>query len=118
MKTLVAALVLSLATCALSLAAFGAEKGKETNAPKVIKKADLPASIVSFSAKKTPKFPGVPACSKGRAVMTWNEVNALPGPEKDSVATYPGDTGGDHKCSDAKTLYVCVAFGKLSIRCE
>ena len=69
---------------------------------KVIARKDLPAAVQG-DAKKASKFPGVPSCAKGRLVTKdWPE----------SV-----DKAG-HKCADAQTLYVCAAFGKLSVRCE
>jgi hypothetical protein len=69
---------------------------------KVIARKDLPAAIAS-DAKKAPKFPGIPSCAKGRMVTT----------------EWPASVDKtDHKCADSSTLYVCAAFGKLSVRCE
>lgn len=105
MRTLIATLVLSLATCAVSLAAFGAEKGN------VIPRKDLPASITAQSAKKAPKFPGIPACAKGRILTDWGTVMDL----DDSLTP---DKVREHKCSESKAIYACAAFGKMSVRCE
>jgi hypothetical protein len=81
---------------ALTLAAsFAHAEGK------VIARKDLPDAIAS--AQKAPKFPGIPSCAKGRMVTT----------------EWPASVDKtDHKCADSSTLYVCAAFGKLSIRCE
>ena len=90
-STLIATLILTA-----SLAANAAEG-------KIIARKDLPAAIQGSTAKKAPKFPGVPSCAKGRLeTTTWPE----------SVAK------GGHKCADASTLYVCASFGKISVRCE
>ena len=86
-----AVIVASLLHCA-----FARAEGK------VITRKDLPAAVQGDS-KKAPKFPGIPSCAKGRIVTTtW--------PESVEKA--------NHKCADATTLYVCAAFGKISIRCE
>ena len=69
---------------------------------KFIARKDLPAAVAG-DAKKAPKFPGVPSCAKGRLVTTEWPASV----EKK-----------DHKCADASQLYVCAAFGKISIRCE
>lgn len=74
---------------------------------KVIARKDLPAAVQG-DAKKESKFPGIPSCAKGRL-----ETNVWP--ESASKTT---EAGKAHKCADAQTLYVCVAFGKLSVRCE
>ena len=69
---------------------------------KFIARKDLPAAVATV-AKKSAKFPGVPSCAKGRLV----------------TAEWPASVERkDHKCADASQLYVCAAFGKLSIRCE
>lgn len=109
MKTLVAALVLSLATCALSLAAFGAEKGKDTNAPKVIKKADLPDGLKGGKGPKSSD--GIPQCTVGRVILAGNDHDREP------LLTWAGDHQ-KHPCFGADKVYVCHAGRNLSVRCE
>ena len=94
MKLVLAQAIILAATLATS---FAHAEGQ------VIARKDLPAAIAGDSAKKDAKFPGVPSCAKGRLVTTEWPASV----EKK-----------DHKCADAQTLYVCAAFGKLSIRCE
>jgi hypothetical protein len=86
--------VISIATIGICSISWGAEG-------KVIAKKDLPASIQA--AKNAPKFPGIPSCAKGRLETT----------------EWPASVDKDkHPCADAQTLYVCAAFGKVSVRCE
>ena len=93
MKLVLAQAIILAATLATS---FAHAEGQ------VIARKDLPAAIAGDSAKAV-KFPGVPSCAKGRLVTTEWPASV----EKK-----------DHKCADASQLYVCAAFGKISIRCE
>ena len=91
----------SIAIAASLYAGFAHAEGK------VIARKDLPAAVQG-DAKAAPKFPGVPPCANGRLETTvW--------PESVSKTS---ESGKAHKCADAQTLYVCAAFGKLSVRCE
>ena len=91
MKT---ALVIAFALSTYT-AAFAAEG-------KIIPRAELPASVAK-TAKKEPKFPGIPACARGRL----------------ETSTWPESVSQDkHPCKDAQNIYVCQAFGKISVRCE
>jgi len=100
MKILVVAFVILVSSNVVA-----AEKGK------FVPTKDLPATIKNPSKTTTtdPKFAGIPSCSVGRVVLkdhdsepmlTWREANQ------------------NHKCYDAKEVYACRAFGKLSVRCE
>ena len=91
----------SIAIAASLYAGFAHAEGK------VIARKDLPAAVQG-DAKAAPKFPGIPSCAKGRL-----ETNVWP----ESVSK-TSESGKAHKCADAQTLYVCAAFGKLSVRCE
>ena len=78
---------------------------KETKpeAGKVIPRDELPESIKAQTGKKEAKFPGIPSCAKGRMLTTtWPE-------------SVPQDK---HPCKDSSELYLCVSFGKVSVRCE
>lgn len=98
MKTIATIIIaLTLSTSAL------AESGK------VIPRAELPEAVKSSSSKGPAKFPGIPACSKGRIETSDRAAEPL--------ATFFAEHQ-DHKCASAATVYVCVAFGKLSVRCE
>jgi hypothetical protein len=108
MKTIILTLALTFASMALTCAAFAADDKPEISKKPVlagtfIAKDDLPQVIKEGSAKKDPKFPGFVSCSKGRVLTTtW--------PESVDKTT--------HKCADSSELYVCVSFGKVSVRCE
>jgi hypothetical protein len=97
-KTLIAQLVLISATL---YAGFAGAEGKVAEG-KVIARKDLPQAMTAKTTK-APKFPGIPACAKGRL-----QTDVWPA----------GSEQKGHKCADAQTLYVCAAFGKLSIKCE
>lgn len=99
MRTLVAALILSLSTCAVSLVAFGADG-------KVIPRKDLPANLKGGKAPKSSD--GIPSCTTGRAKMDSSE-----GVVKEWAATHE-----KHDCAGAATVYVCRAGKNLSVRCE
>jgi hypothetical protein len=91
----------------LSLAASivnGAEKGA------VIAKKDLPASITAKSAKTAKHSDSIPSCAKGRLVSAWGDIAKADGIEKVDTESHP--------CFAENEIYVCRAFGKLSIRCE
>jgi hypothetical protein len=95
MKTYLSIISLGLAFAA-SQSAFAADKGT------VIPRDKLPASMTAKVAKEA-KFPGVPSCAKGRII----------------VDKWPTSVEqADHPCKDAQDLYVCVAFGKISVKCE
>lgn len=95
---------LAVILAGLSLA-FGAEtKGK------VIATKDLPPSITSKAKSTANKFPGIPACSMGRMLTDMSTVMDL----DDSRP----DWWKSHKCYNKPEVYVCTAFGKLSVRCE
>jgi hypothetical protein len=95
MRTYFSIISLGLALAA-SQSAFAADKGA------VIPRDKLPASMTAKEVKPA-KFPGLPACSKGRLVVTeWPE----------SVKQ------DKHPCADSSELYVCTAFGKVSVKCE
>lgn len=95
---IIAAIVFASAT------AFASEPTKG----KFIPKDELPAAIQA-PAKKAPKFPGVPTCAKGRLEITDHD--------SEPMLTWRGANQG-HRCYDAGTVYVCAAFGKLSVKCE
>ena len=95
MKTYLSIISLGLAFAA-SQSSFAADKGQ------VIPRDKLPASMTAKVAKEA-KFPGLPACAKGRTIIT----------------TWPESVTKDgHPCQDANDLYACVAFGKVSVKCE
>jgi hypothetical protein len=108
MKTITLTLALTFASMALTCAAFAADEKPEVSkkpalAGTFIARDDLPQVVKEQSAKKESKFPGLTACSKGRVLTsTW----------PDSVDK------SKHVCADAKELYLCVSFGKVSVRCE
>jgi hypothetical protein len=90
------ALAFGTISALVSNACHGAEAGT------VVPRKDLPAAVAG-TAKKAEKFPGIPACANGRLVThDWP-----PSVEKDG-----------HECAVASELYVCAAFGKISVRCE
>jgi hypothetical protein len=77
---------------------------------KVIPRAELPADIQAPKTSKTAaKFPGVPSCRMGR--LETSEYDTEP------LLTWRGQNQ-NHKCFDAKVVYVCAAFGRLSVRCQ
>ena len=94
----------SIAIAATLYASFAHAEGK------VIARKDLPAAVQA-TEKKAPKFPGIPACAKGRLVTDWGTVMDL-----DDAMT--AEKVQSHKCAESKTVYACAAFGKLSVRCE
>ena len=95
MKTYLSIISLGLAFAA-SQSAFAADKGQ------VIPRDKLPASMTA-KVKADPKFPGLPACAKGRVVSNeWPQSVEQKG----------------HPCQDANDLYLCSAFGKVSVKCE
>jgi len=113
MKNVLKALIVIsvfFAIVALSIAASGAEPTKG----KLVKRADLPAAIQAPKASKTAaKFPGVPSCRVGRLETDWGTVYDLtPGDAK------PSEVWAKHACQGKDTVYVCAAFGKLSVRCQ
>jgi hypothetical protein len=102
MRTTTFAIILSM--FAAQQIAFGAEG-------KIIKRADLPEAVkAAKSAKKASKFPGIPSCSVGRLETDWSTVMDIGSWDETRVKA--------HACGSAKTVYVCSAFGKLSVRCE
>ena len=95
MKTYLSIISLGLAFAA-SQSAFAADKGQ------VIPRDKLPASMTAKAAKEA-KFPGIPSCAKGRLVSNeWPQSVEQKG----------------HPCQDSNDLYLCAAFGKVSIKCE
>jgi hypothetical protein len=108
MKTITLTLALTFASMALTCAAFAAdEKPEVSKKPSFVgtfvAKDDLPQVVKEQSAKKESKFPGLIPCSKGRVLTT----------------TWPESVDkSKHVCADAKELYLCVSFGKVSVRCE
>jgi len=90
---------------------LGIANAAEPSKGKVIAKKDLPAAIATpAKAKGSTKFPGVPACSKGRMLTDISTVMDL----DDSRP----DWWKNHKCYGKPEVYICTAFGKLSVRCE
>jgi len=98
MKTLIAALILALSTCAFSLVAFGADG--------TIPAKDLPTNLKG--GKTTKASDGIPTCTKGRALVPASDARL-----GDWAANHK-----DHACVDAKQVYVCRVAGNLSMRCE
>jgi hypothetical protein len=114
MKTITLTLALTFATMAITCAAFASDDKPEVSkkpvfAGQFIAKDDLPQVVKEQSAKKEPKFPGIPSCAKGRVLLTNHDSEPL--------LTWAGEHQ-DHKCFGADKLYVCASFGKLSVRCE
>lgn len=97
MKTLVAALILSLTTCAVSLAAFGADG-------KVIPRKDLPANLKGGKVAKNSD--GIPGCQTGRVSMSVKDLGDW------------AETHAKHDCATASTVLVCRVGKNLSVRCE
>jgi len=96
-------------TIATVIAAFSLYATAYAAEGKVIPRDDLPAAIKTTpKSAASAKFPGVPACRKGRLETTTSD---------EIVKTYLSDHPA-HKCAEASTVYVCAAFGNLSIRCE
>lgn len=96
-------------TFAIILSMFAAQQTVFA-AGKVITKADLPESIKTAKKDKAAKFPGIPSCSVGRLETDWSTVMDIGDWDEPKVKA--------HACNSAKNVYVCAAFGKLSVRCE
>jgi hypothetical protein len=113
MKNVLRALIaISVFFAILALASWAG--AAEPTRGKVIPRAELPAAIQAPRTSKTAaKFPGVPSCRVGRLETDWGTVYDLtPGDAK------PSEVWAKHACQGKDTVYVCAAFGTLSVRCQ
>jgi hypothetical protein len=95
---------------AILLTMFVAQQMAFGSEGKIIKRADLPETIKTAKKDKSAKFPGIPSCNVGRLETDWSTVMDIGEWSEAKVKA--------HSCASSKTVYVCSAFGKLSVRCE
>jgi hypothetical protein len=112
-KNLVSAIVLSLATCAFSLAAFGADKSATARKAEgtIVKREALPANLRGGKVKGANAGDGIPVCSSGRLVVRIDD---------NRIADWKS-THENHPCADSDAtdiIYVCRVGKNLSVRCE
>jgi hypothetical protein len=102
---------ISIISIGLALATFQAsvaDAAEKADAPKVIKKDDLPALKGGKTRKNSD---GIPGCSAGRAVFGPHEQDREP------LLSWAG-SHQNHVCFGADTLYVCRVGRNLSVRCK